>query len=212
MLSVVKSNPPRETSSFTGDDEALVQAFRRGDEAARAELHARYARHVYRVLSRVLGADVELADLHHDVFVRALRSLPQLRDGRALKPWLTTITVHVARSAIRKRRRHRWLRFMPDDELPEREAVVAPHEARQALALTYAVLDELTPEERIVFALRYIDGMELTDVAEACTMSLATVKRRLARASKRFVAKASRHAALDEWLLEGNRWQSPNNI
>src|SRR5580700_2214071 len=74
--------------AFTGDDAALVHAFRRGDPGARAALYDRHADHVERVLVRVLGADRELADLHHDVFVRALGSLHKLVDPAALRGWL----------------------------------------------------------------------------------------------------------------------------
>ena len=61
-------------------------------------------------------------------------------------------------------------------------------------------------DQRIPFALRYVQGLELTAVADACGVSLATVKRRLARAEGRFVIMARRHPALKEWVEEGGRW------
>src|SRR6202042_863056 len=82
---------PIEPAPFSGDDVALVLGFRRGDPRARAALYDRYADHVHRVLYRVLGLDRDLDDLHHDVFVRALGSLPRLEDPSALKGWLTMI-------------------------------------------------------------------------------------------------------------------------
>jgi len=48
--------------------------------------------------------------------------------------------------------------------------------------------------------------MQLTEVAAACRVSLATVKRRLARAEKRFVEAAKDHPALRERLAHGGRW------
>ena len=72
--------------------------------------------------------------------------------------------------------------------------------AREALRATYRVLDRLTVEERAVFTLRYLDGMELTQVAVACDCSLATVKRRLSRAMARFAALATHEPALGPWL------------
>ena len=58
------------------------------------------------------------------------------------------------------------------------------------------------------FALRFVDGMELTEVAAACETSLATIKRRLARAGARFEAAARRQPVLEEWLEGGTRWAS----
>lgn len=204
-------HPPAARGGFIGDDAALVHAARRGDAGARAALYDRHADHVHRVLYRVLGFDRDLADLHHDVFVRALGSLSRLEDPKSLKGWLTMIAVHVARSSITRRRRRSWLWFLPDDELPEVESSAPSGEVLDALRATYAVLDTLPAEERIAFALRFIDGMELTEVAAACATSLATIKRRLARASARFEAEARKQPALETWLEGGTRWGNPSD-
>jgi RNA polymerase sigma-70 factor, ECF subfamily len=202
---------PSPRSAFEGTDAELVDGIRRGDPGARAALYDRHADHVHRVLYRTLGLDRDLADLHHDVFVRALTSLPRLEDPSALKGWLTMIAVHVARSAIARRRRWSWLWFLPAEELPEVDAGAASGEVLDALRATYAALDRLPVDERIAFALRFVDGMELTEVAAACDTSLATIKRRLARAGARFEAEARRRPALEAWLEGGTRWGSPSD-
>jgi RNA polymerase sigma-70 factor, ECF subfamily len=191
--------------SFVGDA-ALVSGLYAGQPVAIAAFYDRYAPLVLRLLGRILGAERELADLHHDVFVRALGSLKDLRDPGALKPWLCSLTVNTARSAIQRRTRRRWLSFLAPEDLPEPEAPTSSGEVNEALRSTYAVLGELPPDERIAFALRFIDGMELTEVAEACGVSLATIKRRLARAEDRFTSIAREHPVLKEWLERGSRW------
>jgi RNA polymerase sigma-70 factor (ECF subfamily) len=202
---------PERGRAFEGDDAALVRAAQAGDAGARTLLYERYGEHVERVLCRVLGFRSDLDDLHHDVFVRALTSLGKIEDPSALKAWLSRIAVHVALEAIDQRRRRRWLWFMPDHELPEVAATVASGEVRDALAATYAVLGRLPSEERVAFALRFIDGMELTEVAAACDTSLATIKRRLARASARFEAGAANEPALVDWMKGASRWQKPSD-
>ena len=57
------------------------------------------------------------------------------------------------------------------------------------------------------FALRHVDGMELTAVAAACGVSLATIKRRLSRAQKTFVRLAAENDALSPWLERGELGQ-----
>ncbi len=185
------------------DDASLVEALVRGDPEAPNVLFERHAVHVRRVLARVLGADDELSDLLHDVFVRALDGIAQLDDPSTLKAWLTSIAVFTARGCIRRRARRRWLWFFA--EVPEVEAVPASHEASEALLKTYAILEKLPVDERIAFALRYVDGMELTQVAAACRISLATVKRRISRAEALFLVRAKKEPSLADWLAEG-RW------
>jgi RNA polymerase sigma-70 factor (ECF subfamily) len=59
-------------------------------------------------------------------------------------------------------------------------------------------LTTLPADDRIAFALRVMEGMELLEVAEACRVSLATAKRRIARAQRRFAELVAR----DPWLRE----------
>ncbi len=188
------------------DDASLAQALQQGHPAAPAELFDRYGNHIQRVLVNVMGVDQEIPDLVHETFARAFKNIGQLEDGERLKAWLTRIAVFTARGLIRSRSRKRWLRYFSPEEMPEGRALVARAEDREAVQATYAALDQLHADVRLPFALRYIEGMELKDVAQACDCSLATVKRRISKAEKRFVHLASRDPALRGWLEEGTRW------
>jgi RNA polymerase sigma-70 factor (ECF subfamily) len=181
----------------------LVLAIRQGHPGATAALFDRHAAHVQRVLARILGVDHELADLLQDVFVAALEGIDELREPSQLRGWLTRIAVFVARGCIRKRVRRRWLRFF--DDVPEIAGPPPADEARDALAGAYRVLSKLPPDLRIPFSLRFIDQMELTEVAAACDVSLATIKRRLSAAQKAFLAHAKSEPAVLEALDEGDR-------
>ena len=180
---------------FTGDDEALARALVEGHPGAPAALYDRHAHHLRRVLARVMGVDQELPDLLHETFAAALEGVHKLDDPSRLKAWLTSVAVFTARGCIRRRQRWRWRSRVVQD-LPERTAPSVSHEAREALRATYSVLDRIPADERIAFALRVVDGMELTEVAAACDVSLATIKRRIARARKRFTVLARRHPVL----------------
>jgi RNA polymerase sigma-70 factor (ECF subfamily) len=164
---------------------------------------------VARILRRILGPDHELEDLHHDVFVRALRSVDDLRQPEALAGWLHAIAVHTAHGAIERRtRRRRWTLFGsdPSQPQPELQHPGADLEAREALRAAYRALDQLPADERVAFALRYFDGMELTEVAQASRVSLATLKRRLSRAEARFRQLAGQSPLLAGYLEGGARW------
>lgn len=191
---------------FEGGDEALVEGLKRGQAPAIAAFCDRYGDHVRRILGRILGADSELADIHHDVFVRALEGVGTLRDARNIRGWVTVIAVNTARSALKRRARRRWLGLSPSDREPPELAGEVDDEALEALEHAYRALDRMPADERIAFTLRFIDGMELGEVADACAVSLATIKRRLARAQQRFVTLARHDEVLRGWLEEGDRW------
>ena len=188
-------------------DASLVLAARRGDRSALTALVERHAPRVRRVLARVLGPDPELSDLVQDVFVTAFATLDRLEEPSSVGPWLTQIAVFTGRGRIRRRSRWRFLRFVAPEELPER--LVPAHDATTSATARalYRVLDRLHREERVAFALRHIDGMELTEVAQACDVSLSTIKRRLSRAESMFMSFAKSEPELSERLAraEGGR-------
>jgi RNA polymerase sigma-70 factor (ECF subfamily) len=183
------------------DDERLAAGLRAGEPWATSALVQRHGDHVRRVLARVLGADdSELGDLLQEVFTQAWQAARKLEDPRALKAWLTRIAVFTARGAIRRRRRRRWLAFLGD--VPEREAAWAGADLREAAQCVYRIFDHMPVDERIPFALRMVEGMDLEAIAAASGMSVATVRRRLVSAERRFFLLARRCEALGPWLEE----------
>jgi RNA polymerase sigma-70 factor (ECF subfamily) len=185
-------------------DAGLVAALRAGRNDARAEIVRRCAPDVERVLFRVLGPDSEIEDVAHDVFVAAFMSLDRLREPHALRSWLVSIAIRKAKKLIRRRTRWRFVASVAPADLPEREAVAASLELTEALRTTYRILSRLPVDDRIAFTLRYVDGMELTSVAEVTEVSLATAKRRIARGQKRFLEVARKSDLLAPWL-DGER-------
>ncbi|HVY40469.1 MAG TPA: sigma-70 family RNA polymerase sigma factor [Polyangia bacterium] len=188
------------------DDAALVAALRRGDGRARMALVERFEPLVERLVAGALGIDSEIPDVVQDVFVAVLEGVHKLKDASALRSWIATLAVFTARGRIRRRRRWRWIRFVAPEEVPEVPVSGPQGETHEAVRATYAVLDSFPADERLAFSLRFVSEMQLTEVADACAVSLATVKRRLARAEKRFLEAAKTHPALRERLARGNRW------
>ena len=112
---------------------------------------------------------------------------------------MARIAVFTARGVIRGRRRRRWLSFVPDVPDPEPVAWAGP-ELRDAARAVYSVLDRMAPDQRIAFALRTLEGMDLESTAAACGVSLSTTRRRLAKAEKRFYVLAREYPALEPWV------------
>jgi RNA polymerase sigma-70 factor (ECF subfamily) len=195
-------HPQRGTTTTT--DALLVGEIRKGSTAAAGMFFDRYGRHVERLIWSLLGPESEAEDVLHEIFVRALEGIKSVEDPSRLKSWLTGITVYTAREWIRRRTRRRWLRFV--EELPDPPATAASEEVNEATRCTFDVLSGMSPDDRVFFSLRFIEGMELSEVAIACDVSVSTAKRRLKDAEKHFVTRAKKHEVLHSWLEEGGRW------
>ncbi len=189
---------------FQGDDEALVHNMTESRPHAFRAFYHRHASLVYAVLLKTLGDDNELEILIQEVFTKAFQNIRTLKDPSQVKGWLASIAVHTARDTIkhRKRARRRFVLFEPS-KLPEPISNPDEMDDKEAVTAVYRLLDSLGVDARIAFTLRYINEMELTEVAQACKVSIATIKRRLAKAKRQFCALAKADPALREWVLEG---------
>jgi RNA polymerase sigma-70 factor (ECF subfamily) len=182
-------------------DEDLALAASNGDPRAAIAIFRRHVMQVRSKLLRWIGGH-DLDDHVQEVFSRLFEQLPRLRQPSALRSFLIGITLRVACTELRRRRRWR-LRLTATGEVPE----VAGHghddgTAREALSRFEEILAKLTPRTRRVFVLRYVEKLELVDVAAAMHISLATAKRHLTRASMRVFAMAEREPALADYLRD----------
>jgi len=183
-----------------GDDAALVAALVAKEPAAAGAAWDLFAPLVRSLLWQTLAVGADVDDLTQDVFLHLFRRIDGLRDPNALRSFVVGITIRVARSELRRRRVRRWLRLTDSGELPEAAAVSDDHAAREALRRLYAILDKMDDEARLAFVLRYVQGLELTEVATALGISLATTKRRIAHVHERIAIHARGDACLAPFL------------
>ena len=180
-------------------DDQIVRGLVDHEAFAARALVDQHGPYVRRVIYRVLGADdSEHEDIVQEVFTRAIAGIRQLSSPNALRAWLTQIAVFSARGVIRRRKRSNWLRFLGD--LPERAAEEAPASVREAARAVYQIIEKMPVDERIPYTLRAMEGLDLVELASACGVSVATVRRRLAKAEARFARLASGYEALEPWV------------
>lgn len=186
------------------DDETLARAAAMGHPGAGPVIWARFAPLVRRLLRRTLGPGDEINDHVQDTFLRFFRRVKDLREPSLLSSFIVGITMRVARGELRRRRLRRWLQLSPRGSLPDLADQPADFGGRAVVARLYALLDGVDDTSRVLFVLRHIEGLELTEVAAAQGCSLATVKRRLARASTRILARAHGDPVLAAYLADAN--------
>lgn len=183
-----------------GDDAAFVAALVAKDPAAACAAWDVYAPLVRGLLWQSLAVGSDVDDLTQDVFLHFFRRIGDLRDPLAVRSFVVGIAIRVARGELRRRRVRRWLWLTDDGELPDETAPAADLVAREALKHLYAILDKMDDESRLAFVLRYVRGLELTEVAAALGCSLATTKRRIAHVQERIAVHARRDACLAPFL------------
>lgn len=167
-------------------------------EAAQSEpidfewMYRRYSPYVAKIGYRLLGRDSEVDDLVQDVFLAAHRGLRSIRDPRAVKGWLATVTVRLARRRLRSRRVRAALHLDSSPDYSDIVDVSVTPEQRAQVAHVYQLLDRLPVNQRIAWSLRYVEGETLERVAELCKCSLATAKRRIKAVQDMITVEVSR--------------------
>jgi RNA polymerase sigma-70 factor (ECF subfamily) len=172
------------TDLLRADDTALVFALRAGDVRAPRVIWQRFAGKVHRIVRRSLGQSGDIENLVQRIFLDFFRRISTLHEPRALPAFIISITYWTMCKELRRRRGRRWLGLEDSREANRRISHPDP-EARQALASFYGLLDKLSSKDRMVFVLRCMEGMELSEVACALDLSLASTRRRIARARAR---------------------------
>lgn len=162
----------------------LVRCRERDPLALRAFVE-RYEGAVFALLSRMLGATVEVEDLAQETFLRAWRALPGFDPHGPARPstWLLTIATRVAVDRFRRRSREGAVVVELEPATagsPERD--LEQLDLRRAIA---RALDALPFHQRAAFVLSEFHALSIAEIARALDTRESTVKTRLFRAREK---------------------------
>jgi RNA polymerase sigma-70 factor (ECF subfamily) len=182
------------------EDADLARALIARDPQAPRALWRRFSPMVFRMLRRSLGPGHDVEDLAQEVFLCVFEKVPALREPKALKAFVISITVLTTRSELRRLWVRRWIRLSNKGDATSKAVVHVDTDSREALSRFYGVLDRVNAQDRTLFVLRFMEGLGLLEVAAAAGLSLATTKRKLARVWAKVVLLVERDPILAEYL------------
>jgi RNA polymerase sigma-70 factor (ECF subfamily) len=180
-----------ETTSAQPADSAscrdLLRDVAEGRPGAERALVDRFKSHVRRLLARTLGPGPDVDDRLQEVLMRVFARLHRVEPPEALPGFVTQVTIFVAREELRRRRRARWLSFFASDDLAAMGG--GAEDLSEDVRAFYRALSKVSDEAHLLVTLRHVEGMSLGEIAEHLSISLATVKRHLARAESDVLEK-----------------------
>lgn len=163
-------------------------------EAATEEFGEIVAAHRQKIFRFLLAStrDIDLAEtLTQECFLKAHRSWSGFRGESSAMTWLMRIAINLEKDYWRNRRIQFWRQTRNNavdaDEasewLPSGErSAEARLMAQEQVKAIWRVVDGLSARQRTVFLLRYVEEMELGEIAQAIGLSEGTVKAHLSRA------------------------------
>jgi RNA polymerase sigma-70 factor, ECF subfamily len=156
-----------------------------------AAVHALYEQRIFRFLLLSLR-DRDLAHtITQDTFLKAWKARESFRGECSIATWLTRIAVNLLRDHTRTETFRFWKRAAAESVSADDLATHLRHPAQSAenaliaqqrLAEVWTRVQRLAARQRTIFLLRYVDELELSEIAAATGLPLATVKSHLYRA------------------------------
>ena len=170
------------------EERAVIERAARGDHTAFDALVAARTGKLYRTALAILRSESDAQDATQDAFVAAWQHLPGLRNPEQFDAWLGRILVNTCRDGLRRRHRIQVREIDVESEegsraLGARDADRSPFAAGvgEADAIRRA-FERLGPDHRALFALHYVEGRPLGEIAALLSVPEGTIKWRLHRA------------------------------
>lgn len=171
----------------------LIRLAQSGDSDAFCDLARRYERRIYSLALYYCRSSHDAEDLSQEAWLKAYRNIQSFRGESSFYTWLRKITIN---TFLNYKRRTRML----DKEIITSEAegynlveqvscldasrVINVEEGINNKLLVEKVmqaLGELTPQQRLIFFLKYREEMTYGEIADALGCSAGTVKKTLFR-------------------------------
>jgi RNA polymerase sigma-70 factor, ECF subfamily len=119
-----------------------------------------------------------------DCFLKAYRGRENFRGEASLQTWLMQITVNLVRDHARNRKLMFWKQATPEDPTlvdkvidPERRALLS-----ERVNKVWTATVSLPERQRTVFLLRFVEDLQILEIARAMGLSEGAVKVHLFRA------------------------------
>jgi RNA polymerase sigma-70 factor (ECF subfamily) len=164
------------------DDAPLVRESLRGNLGAFGTLYDRYARLIRAVCYDATGDLHHAEDLCQDVFLRAYRNLPALKEPNKFPGWL----VGIARLVCKEWRRHRSRDpHQFNDKPPDREADLPEQSDQEELDRVLAMVSRLPEPQRLAVHLFYLQERPVEEARTVLGLSRSGFYRLLNQARNR---------------------------
>ncbi|TDU73047.1 RNA polymerase sigma-70 factor (ECF subfamily) [Prosthecobacter fusiformis] len=180
-------------------DVLLIQQAQMGDMDAFDEIVRRHQPGMTALLHRFAPATADLEDLVQETFVKAWHALPTWQPEKPFLHWLKRIAVRTGLEFYRRCQRSPFSRLVEPsaDGRHPLDAVPAGNpdgqQAADALEEAQYILSFLSPEDRALLTLLYLEQMPLSEIAQHYGWSRINAKVKAFRARKQLQSLLKRH-------------------
>lgn len=193
-----EAEPPATIQFEEMREQALLRAWRAGDQAALEELLLAIEPRLMSLCFRMCGSPQDARDLCQDAMVKIIHGLPGFTGRSRVSTWMIRVTMNVCLTDRRRSKLRRTTSLnapagapgaenegasigdrLSGDREPSPAGRVEKGEELQRLSCGLARIE---PEQRAMLILRDGQGLDYAEIAEVMEVPVGTVKSRLFRA------------------------------
>jgi RNA polymerase sigma-70 factor (ECF subfamily) len=171
------------------EESKLVELAKSGDRQALAQLVKNNEQTVYNFSFKICRDRDKAEHIMQETFFSMIKSLHQFDGNSKISTWLYRIVSNHCLMLARKDKTRTFVSIDNDDELYEDKYTAdwsnIPNQNIENTELKKILdesIDKLSPEYRIVFLLRDVEGLSTEETAQLTELSVPAVKSRLHRA------------------------------
>lgn len=159
------------------DEQAVVEAARRGNQAALAKLYEHYFPRVYRYTSARLANSEDAEDVTEEIFLRIIDNLESFSfRGLPFGAWVFRIARNEVVSHVRRQKTRSATAQLHESIADTSSDHVAELELQLDIALVREATGKLSEAQRQVIELRFSAGLSVAETAQALKKSENNVK------------------------------------
>ena len=171
-------------------DEELIKAVLAGDNSSFERLIVRYQPRVFGTARKYARRESDIEDIVQEVFIKAFTKLSTFRGDSPFEHWLMRLAVRTCYDFLREHQRNREypLSEITDEESAWLERFATSetrddsHSAAAARVVIHRLLEQLSPQSRLIIQLLEIEEKSLKEIASLTGWSIPMIKVRAFRA------------------------------
>jgi RNA polymerase sigma-70 factor (ECF subfamily) len=176
-------------SNALSDEEKLIELAKARDKKALTQLVKNYEQTIYNFSFKICRDRDKAENIMQETFYSMIKHLNQFDSKSKLSTWLYRIVANHCLMQVRKEK-HRQFVSLDNDESLFEEKYTADYsklptkytENEELKKILDEAISKLSPDYRMIFLLRDVEGLSTEETAEASKLSISAVKSRLHRA------------------------------
>jgi len=171
------------------EETELITHAQNGDKKALAQLVKNYEQTIYNFAFKICRDKEKAENIMQETFYSMVKSLEQFGGNSKLSTWLYKIVSNHCLMLARKMKSRAFVSLENDDDLFEDTQIAdwrslpdKGAENEELKQILDTAIQKLSPEYRMIFLLRDVEGFSTEETAQTAELSVPAVKSRLHRA------------------------------